>query len=313
MRPSIAFFAVIFASIATVYGKYPDDKQLNYGTAPITVGGNDADPQIGFPLCYDPRNQGYLSSLTAGYAETDRTNNNRPVLDARDGLAAKFNAFGMEAQLGGPGARLSYAPGPLSGQAITDARLLALSVRTYADLETLDNVTKDLRATRVWELGEGKPMTTAGVYDARQDIRMFWNFTSTLQDLAEGGSNAPTNINTATGISVTDTGMLAYDFAIGRPFSIYHLDRQKQAAEATLEVTRTGDETSQPEVGASAQWTSASRENVTGSSTETSRQTSSGSADCITVTDVVIIEGEETRTEKRMCRTPGSARHLILF
>ncbi len=89
-------------------------------------------------------------------------------------------------------------------------------------------------------------------------------------------------------------------------------EEQKQAAEATLEVTRTGTETGQPEVGASAQWTSASRENVTGRSTVTSRQASSGSADCITVTDVVIIEGEETRAEKRMCRAPGSARYSIV-
>lgn len=240
------------------YGKYLDDKQPNYGTVPITVGGTNADPQIGFLPGYDPRDQGYLSPLTSSYAEVDR-NNNRTVLDARDGVAAQVKAFGMEAQFdiagwtvtnrfrfsdisgayndnvpfvtapapffaqfGGPGARLSYAAGPLSGQAITDARLLALSARIYADLESLDNVTNDLRATRVWEVGEGKLTTTAGVYNSRQDIRMFWNFTSTLQDLAGGGRNAPVNITTATGIPVTDAGTLAYGFAVGLPFSIYH-------------------------------------------------------------------------------------------
>lgn len=89
-------------------------------------------------------------------------------------------------------------------------------------------------------------------------------------------------------------------------------EEQKQAAEATLEATRAADGAGQPEVGASAEWTSASRDDVSGTSTVTARQASSGGTDCITVTDVVIIEGEETRAEKRMCRAPGSARYSIV-
>lgn len=89
-------------------------------------------------------------------------------------------------------------------------------------------------------------------------------------------------------------------------------EEQKQAAEATLAVTRTDDAEAQPELGTGAQWTSASRANVTGSSTVTGRGNAAGQRDCITVTDVVIIEGEETRAEKRMCRAPGSARYAIV-
>jgi surface antigen len=89
-------------------------------------------------------------------------------------------------------------------------------------------------------------------------------------------------------------------------------EEQKQAAEATLAVTRTDEEGALPEVGASAEWTSNTRENVSGTSTVTARQASAGNADCITVTDVVIIEGEEARAEKRMCRAPGSARYSIV-
>ncbi len=240
------------------YAKYLDDRQPNYGSLPVTIGGTNADPQIGFLPGYDIRESAYLSPLTASYAEVDR-NNNRTVIDMRDGLAAKVKSLGFEAQFevagwtltnrfrfsdvsgkyndnvpfvtapapffaqfGGPGATLSYAAGPLSGQAITDARLLALSARIYADLDSLDNVTNDLRATRVWEVGKGKLTTTAGLYNSRQDIRMFWNFTSTLQDLAGGGRSAPVNITTATGVPVTDAGTLAYGFAVGLPFSIYH-------------------------------------------------------------------------------------------
>ena len=240
------------------YGKYLDDRQPNYGSLPVTIGGANADPQIGFLPGYDIRESAYLSPLTASYAEVDR-NNNRTVIDMRDGLAAQVKSIGMEAQFeiagwtvtnrfrfsdvsgeyndntpfvtapapffaqfGGPSARLNYAAGPLGGQAITDTRLLALSARVYADLESLDNTTNDLRATRVWDVGKGKLTTTAGLYNSRQDIRMFWNFTSTLQDVAGGDRSAPVNITTATGVPVTDAGTLAYGFAVGLPFNIYH-------------------------------------------------------------------------------------------
>lgn len=89
-------------------------------------------------------------------------------------------------------------------------------------------------------------------------------------------------------------------------------EEQKQASEATLSATRT-DQTGAPApVGASAAWTSSTRKDVAGTSTVTRRDAASGSADCITVTDVVIIEGEETRADKRMCRAPGSARYSII-
>ncbi len=240
------------------YGKYLDDRQPNYGNLPVTIGGTDADPRIGFLPGYDVRKSAFLSPLTASFAEVDA--NNRPtVIDMRDGLKAEVKALGLEAQFdvagftvtnrfrfsdvsgeyndttpfvtlpapalasfGGPGASLSYAAGPLAGQAITDARLLALTARVHADLESLDNVTNDLRATRVWDAGDGKLTTTAGLYNARQDIRMFWNFASSLQDLAGGGRSAPVNLTAGNGTPLTDAGTLAYGFAVGLPFTIYH-------------------------------------------------------------------------------------------
>jgi surface antigen len=89
-------------------------------------------------------------------------------------------------------------------------------------------------------------------------------------------------------------------------------EEQKQAVDATLEATRTDGTEELPQVGASASWTSNTRDNVRGTSTVTSREASSGDLDCITVTDVVIIEGEEARADKRMCRRPGSARYSIV-
>jgi len=87
-------------------------------------------------------------------------------------------------------------------------------------------------------------------------------------------------------------------------------EEQKQAAEATVEATR-GEE-----VGSSSSWTSNTRENVSGTSTITARNdevASNGAVgrQCITVTDVIIVNGEETTANKRMCRAPGSARYSL--
>jgi hypothetical protein len=93
-------------------------------------------------------------------------------------------------------------------------------------------------------------------------------------------------------------------------------EEQEQAVEATLEATRSSDEegTVGPEVGQTSTWTSNTREGVTGRSTVTAREETDpdDGSDCITVTDVVIIEGEETMAEKRMCRLAGAPRYTIV-
>lgn len=93
------------------------------------------------------------------------------------------------------------------------------------------------------------------------------------------------------------------------------LDPQEQAkaAEATLEATRGGaDGTGRPEVGQMAAWTSETRDGVSGTSTvsDVERPGRDG-RDCIMVTDIIIVSGEETRAEKRMCRQPPSTRYAI--
>lgn len=75
---------------------------------------------------------------------------------------------------------------------------------------------------------------------------------------------------------------------------------QKVAAEATVAVTK------KEEVGATAKWTSPTREGVAGSSTITALNTEPNGGKCLSITDIAIVEGEETRVSKRMCRSkPG--------
>ncbi|SIO13819.1 Surface antigen [Parasphingorhabdus marina DSM 22363] len=81
---------------------------------------------------------------------------------------------------------------------------------------------------------------------------------------------------------------------------------QKKAAEATVEVTE------KEEVGATAEWKSPTRSGVSGSSTVTALNTEPSGRRCMNITDVAIIDGEETRVSKQMCRGPGESRYSIV-
>jgi surface antigen len=78
---------------------------------------------------------------------------------------------------------------------------------------------------------------------------------------------------------------------------------QEQAAGATETAVRGGN------VGDSASWQSATRPEVSGTSTVTAVDTSGGD-DCMEVTDVIIVDGEETTMPKRMCKRPPSNRYV---
>lgn len=80
---------------------------------------------------------------------------------------------------------------------------------------------------------------------------------------------------------------------------------QKQAAGATQKAVREGA------VGSSASWTSESRQNVSGTSTVTARNEAPDGTTCVQVTDVVIVNGEETTVPKKMCRAPGASGFTI--
>ena len=82
-------------------------------------------------------------------------------------------------------------------------------------------------------------------------------------------------------------------------------DEQLQAAEATRNVTRS------EEVGSSSQWQSETRADVSGSSTATGKTLAADGTSCMTITDVIIVDGEETRASKRMCKAPGETRYVV--
>lgn len=99
----------------------------------------------------------------------------------------------------------------------------------------------------------------------------------------------------------TFSGVLATEIAC-------RLDPQEQekAAAATEEVTRSG------EIGDTAEWTSDTRDGVSGRSTVVARNERGGGRSCLDVTDVIIVEGEETTVTKQMCRGPGESRYTLV-
>ena len=78
---------------------------------------------------------------------------------------------------------------------------------------------------------------------------------------------------------------------------------QQQAAKATDEAIRGG-------VGTEVSWKSESRQNVTGSSKVTGQQELADGSTCMTVSDVVIVDGEETTVPKKMCRAKGASAYV---
>ena len=78
---------------------------------------------------------------------------------------------------------------------------------------------------------------------------------------------------------------------------------QQQAEVATARAINGG-------VGTTSRWRSDTRANVSGSSTVVAAERSAQDGACLTVTDVIIVDGEETRAPKRMCRRPPTNRYM---
>lgn len=78
---------------------------------------------------------------------------------------------------------------------------------------------------------------------------------------------------------------------------------REQAVAATNEAVRGG-------VGTTSTWQSETRPSVSGSSTVTGQTVAANGGHCLTVSDLIIVEGQETRVPKTMCRQPPSNRYV---
>jgi len=98
--------------------------------------------------------------------------------------------------------------------------------------------------------------------------------------------------------ALVPTGALLGDVIAG----LLDCDERQKAAAATETALDGG-------VGTTTSWASTTRPGVSGSSTVIAAAASADGGDCMTVTDVVIVDGEETRAPKHMCRRPPANRY----
>lgn len=114
-----------------------------------------------------------------------------------------------------------------------------------------------------------------------------------LAGMVGGGRNGP-----ALAGALIPAGAVLGDAIAG----LLDCDEQAKAAAATERALSGG-------VGTTTNWASTTRTGVSGSSTVIAAARTSDGGDCMTVTDVVIVDGEETRAPKRMCRRPPTNRY----
>lgn len=125
-------------------------------------------------------------------------------------------AAALPAAFGAAGGTLRYASGPSAGQTVTSPTTLngngiaALMLLADSDLKGLDNVTNDVRASKVWKLGGNDLTTTIGFYSSRQTIDSDWNWATVINSVASDGNAPLLDVVTATGVKVTQDGTLRY-------------------------------------------------------------------------------------------------------
>ncbi len=143
-------------------------------------------------------------TITNRFRYADQSTRNTTLVNSAAAPAAAFAS-----RFGGAGATFRYAAGPRAGQAFDVAGgngLVGLSFFSDNDAPDVSNMTNDLRASRVWDVGGGNLTTTAGLYRASQKFVSEISFATFFQDVAGGGQSVPLNLFTAGGTAVTEGG-----------------------------------------------------------------------------------------------------------
>ena len=121
--------------------------------------------------------------------------------------------------IGGPGSSLFYASGPQAGQIVANPAtlggngLVANIVTFNTRLNSLDNLTNDLRATTEFDFGGGSASLTGGFYYSQQDIDTAWLWTSHLMSVEGNGDAVLLDVRNAAGVPQTQNGTVGYSAA----------------------------------------------------------------------------------------------------
>ena len=229
--------------------KYLDDRAIAYLPSPVRVGGTNGSPNYQALPGLSPNNDTIHSIYFTQAVTLDGHNNREtddirdgmhPLVksvgfetqfDVADGwtvsdrfryadISGRFispfpatvdTAQNLADGIGGAGSVVTYANGPNAGKAFanpTSANAIGI-VLFNTRLNSLDNITNDLRLNHKFDLGGGAIDFSVGFYKSRQTIDMDWTWSSYLLD-ARGDNAALLNVRNAAGVLQTDNGLVAY-------------------------------------------------------------------------------------------------------
>ncbi|QHL91267.1 TonB-dependent receptor [Sphingomonas changnyeongensis] len=126
--------------------------------------------------------------------------------------------------LGAPGGRLRYANGDRAGQLVANPAtingngLLVNNMLFNTQMKNMDNITNDLRASRVWKAGAGELTTTVGLYTSRQSVFNDFLGSSIINDVRGGGNTALVDLITAGGTQLTQGGFFNFNGTVAASF-----------------------------------------------------------------------------------------------
>ena len=135
----------------------------------------------------------------------------------RNLVSAIYSGNALPASLGGGTGTFSYATGPRAGQVITNLGtmngngLVVASSLNRIDASGLDNFINDMRASRVFAMGDNELTVTAGLYNSLQKLESDWLYGNHIQDVAGNGMSALLNYTNAAGVPQTQDGYLGFN------------------------------------------------------------------------------------------------------
>ena len=147
-------------------------------------------------------------------------NNKFRFADNSGSFVSPFPASAGDAQsiadgIGGAGSSIAFATGPNAGAVADPANiggngLLTNVVLFNTRLNSLDNITNDMRVSKDFDFGGGSAAFTAGFYASRQDVDTDWLWTSFVQTVEGDGNAALVDILDAGGNPVTQNGVVGF-------------------------------------------------------------------------------------------------------
>jgi outer membrane receptor protein involved in Fe transport len=230
-----------------ISGRYLNDRSTGYLPNPVRVTGTEDNPVYANVAGFDINNDS-LHSRNFLTARSLNAQNARQDFDIREGMHPVVAAFGVEAEFElsdaitltnrfryadisgsfvspfpgsvdlapavasgfGAGTQLRFANGDRAGQAVPGSTLIARVVLFNTRLNSLDNITNDLRLNGEFAMGGGTLNATVGLYKSTQDINTDWLWTSHLLEVRGGGDAALIDAFSATNVPLTDGGTVAY-------------------------------------------------------------------------------------------------------